>query len=473
MPAPTDVTVRIGRHPGIQNLRFIAEASLGVAAALGAPASLLFSTLGAGDWSWPLGVLAVWIVFGGGIAIGVTLAYDVIEFSPHERTASMRRGTFSFRRRTVPLDTITEAWRSVSSAPNGTDYIVYRFISTDGARARVLVRGRPMTGLDAQGLRSLAAFVGGLPLEVPDAAARPARIGDGHEAAGTPALTERQRAVAVSLTEGGGASRVGRETLLIELEGLIDTAEAADSPYPSGVGGPTGSREPAAPTTRRPRGGIRALIAMVKADRLERAREEDDAEATDLLASHLARTGRLRRLLLRLLIGCIVIGVGVVAVSIVLDAIDTTILNATGEDVVLLVLVSAILLSIPLVLGWCAAADADVRGRRDLARRWMALRDGDDRERGMPTPFLLAWTEQAWRLRSAGAGIWSVVGAVMIIIGIVAIVDSELPLFTRIGMLVSGLALVGIGVAMFMSVTRRRRAEAEEMVYLGGRRLLQ
>ncbi|KQP53981.1 hypothetical protein [Agreia sp. Leaf283] len=472
MPAPTDDTVRIGRHPGIQNLRLIAEASLSVAAALGAPASLLFSTLGAGEGSWPLGVLSVWLVFGGGIAIGVTLAYAVIEFSPGESTASMRRGTLSFRRRTVPLDTITEAWRSVSSAPNGTGYKVYRFTSTDGATSRVLVRGHPMKGLDAQGLRSLAAFVGGLPLEVPDAAARPARIGDGREAAGPPALTERQRAAAVSLTEGGGKSRVGRETLLIELQGLIDAAEAADSRYPSGADGTTESRESAAAATRRPRGGIRALIALVKADRLERAREDDDAEATDLLASHLARTGRLRRLLLRLLIGCIGVGVGVVAVSIVLDAISSRILNATGEDVVLLVVASAILLSIALVLGWCAAADADVRSRRDLARRWMALRDGGERKRGMPTPFLLAWTEQAWRLRSAGAGIWSVVGAVMIIIGIVALVDSELPLFTRIGILVSGLALVGIGVAMFMSVTRRRRAEAEEMVYLGGGRLL-
>jgi hypothetical protein len=472
MPAPTDDTVRIGRHPGIQNLRFIAGASAGVGAALGAPASIPFAALGLGDWSWPLGVLAVWVVFGGGIALGVALAYDVIEFDPRERTATMRRRTLSFRRRTVPLDTITEAWRSLSSAPNGAGYLVYRFVSSDGATSRVLVQGRPMTGLDAHGLRDLAGFVGELPLEVPDAAARPARIGDGRGAADPPALTERQRATAVSLTEGGGKSRVGRETLLTELHALIDAAEAADSPYPSGADGAAGSRGPAAQATRRQRGGIRGLIAAIKAERLERAWEEDDAEALELLASSVSPAARRRSLFLRLLVGCIGTGLAVVAVAIVLDAIDTTILRASGEDLVFLLVASAIVLSIAFYLAWCAAADADVRSRRDLARRWMAQRDDDERERGMATPLLLAWGEQAWRLRLSLAFIVCLVGATAIIAAYFVFSETGLPLLTSIGVLVSGLALEVAGVATFTSVTRRRRAEAEEMVHLGGRRLL-
>jgi hypothetical protein len=473
MPPPDD-TVRIGGHPGIRNLRFIAGASLAGAATLGAPASLVFTALGAGDWSWPLGAVAAWILFGGGIAFGASLAYDVIEWNPRLRTASMRRRTLSFRRRTVPLDTITEAWRSLSSAPNGTGYLIYRFTSTDGATSRVLVQGRPMSGLDAQGLRSLAAFVGDLPLEVPDAAARPARIGDRRDGAGTPALTERQRAAAVSLTTGGGKSRVGRDTLLEELGSLID-ASVRFGPSSDGDEESTdhaGAVQPAAAATRRPRGGIRGLIAVIKADRLERAWQEDDAEASEVLASHVSRAARLRRLFMRLLIGCIVAGLGVVAVASVLDAIDTTILRASGEDVVLLLVLGAIVLSVGLSLAWCAAADADVRSRRDLARRWMAQRDDDERERGMPTPLLLAWGEQAWRLRVGAASIACLAGSTAIIAAFFVFSETELPLLTAVGVLVSGGVLEGLGIATFIGVTRRRRAEAEEMVHLGGRRLL-
>lgn len=470
---PRDDTVRIGQHPGIQNLRFIAGASAGLGAALGAPASIPFAALGAGDWSWPLGVLAVWVVFGGGIALGVALAYDVIEFDPRERTATMRRRTLSFRRRTVPLDTITEAWRSLSSAPNGAGYLIYRFVSSDGATSRVLVQGRPMTSLDAQGLRSLAAFIGELTLEVPDAAARPARIGDRHDAAGSPALTERQRAAAVSLTTGGGKSRVGRDTLLEELGSLIDASER----FGPSDGAPdttdqVGVAQPATPATRRPRGGIRGLIAVIKAERLERAWEEDDAEALELLASHVSPAARRRSLFLRLLVGCIGAGLAIVAVAAILDAIDTTIIRADGEDLVFLLVVSAIVLALGFYLAWCAAADAEVRGRRDLARRWMAQRDDHERERGMATPLLLAWGEQSWRLRIALAFIVCLVGSTAIIAAFFVFSETGLPLLTSIGVLVSGLALEVVGVATFISVTRRRRAEAEEMVYLGGRRLL-
>jgi hypothetical protein len=504
MPPPADDILRIGEHPGIRNLRFIVLASASLSAALGAPASIPFAALGAGDWSWPLGALSVWLIFTGGLVLGVSLAYGVIEWSPRQRTASLRRHPLSLRRRTVPIDTITQAWRSLSSGSNGAGYLVYRFTSTDGATSRVLVQGRPMSGLDAQGLRTLAAFVGDLPLEVPDAAGRAPRDGSGNAVGrdhdGSPALTERQQAMAVSLTTGGGKSRVGRDTLLEELATLIDFAELTDqigfgnssgstpgtveqggtreqaAPRErAGVRGPAShprGGQPARPTTRRRRGGIRALIAFVRSERLDRAWERDDAEAVELLAANPSPTARIRRLLLRLLVGCIAVALVVIVGAVILKAVGARLLDADTNDIVALLFGCAILLSAVLYLGWCAAADADVRHRRRLARSWMAGRDDDERERGMAAPLLLAWGEPERRLRVAVASVLCLVGSTAIIAAFFVFTETELPRLTAVGVLVSGLALEVLGVVTFIRVTRGRRADAQEMVYLGAERLL-
>jgi hypothetical protein len=521
MPPPADDILRIGEHPGIRNLRFIVLASASLSAALGAPASIPFAALGAGDWSWPLGVLSVWLLFTAALLLGVSLAYGVIEWSPRQRTASLRRHPLSLRRRTVPIDAITQAWRSLSSGSNGAGYLVYRFTSTDGATSRVLVQGRPMSGLDAQGLRTLAAFVGDLPLEVPDAAGRAPRDGSGNAAGrdhdGSPALTERQQAIAVSLTTGGGKSRVGRDTLLEELATLIDFAELTDQigfgdssgntpgtveqggtveqaamREQTGKRGQAGQRgqaetaragarapashprggQPARATTRRRRGGIRALIAFVRSERLDRAWERDDAEALELLAANPSPTARIRRLLLRLLVGSIAIALLAIVGAVILEAVGARLLDADTNDIVALLFGCAILLSAVLYLAWCAAADADVRHRRRLARSWMAGRDDDERERGMAAPLLLAWGEPERRLRVAVASVLCLVGSTAIIAAFFVFSETELPRLTGVGVLVSGLALEVLGVVTFIRVTRGRRADAEEMVYMGGQRLL-
>lgn len=49
---------------------------------------------------------------------------------------------------------------------------------------------------------------------------------------------------------------------------------------------------------------------------------------------------------------------------------------------------------------------------------------------------------------------------------------TPLPLLTTLGILVSGLAVVALGVLISVGVARQRRIDAEEAVYLGGRRLL-
>jgi hypothetical protein len=457
MPPPDD-NVRVGIHPGITNLRFILLASAGLSPALGSLAAFPFAALGAGDWSWPLGVLSAWLIFAGALVLGVSLGYGMIEWNPRLRTASLRRHAFSLRQRTVSIDLITEAWRSLSSASNA-GYLVYRFASTDGATTRVLVQGRPMSGLDAQGLRDLAAFVGALPLEVPDAAGRAQRDGSGSRAGRDrddgPALTDREQALAVSLTTGGGKSRVGRDTLLEELDNLLQAVAP-----------------PARTTARRPRGGIRALVATFRSERLDRAGQRDDAEALTILAANPSSAARIRRLLLRLLVGCMATGLVVLLAAVVLEAFDTGLLDADVNDVVALLFGCALLLSGAFYLAWCAASDADVRHRRRLARSWLAARDHDERERGMAEPFLAAWAEPDRRLRMALAFIVFLVGSTAIIAAVIVFIDEELPVLAAAGILVGGLVLEVLGVVLFVGTTRKRRADAQEMVSLGGQRLL-
>ena len=485
MPARDDDTVRIGTHPGLVNLRFIVLSAGTIGALLGSVASIPFDALGAGELSWPLGVLSVWLLFTTGLLLGVTLAYDVVEWSPSAHTVSLRRHALSLRRRTVPINTITEARRSLSSASNGADYVVYRFTSTLGATSRVLVKGTPMKGLDAPDLRRLAAFVSELQLEVPDAAAPAARAGSrdarGHVGDGIPPLTDRQLAAAVSRTTGGGSSRVGRDTLLEELDTLIRAAELRDpqgdvspnDPTASTAHGKAGRAElPARAKDRRPFGGIRSLIAMIRSERFDRECLDDDAEALEVLAANPSPTARLRGVLMRALVGCIAAGLLVIAVAVVLEVVGARLLGSEANDVVALLVLCAMLLSFVLYLGWCAAADADVRHRRKLARSWMARRDDGERERGLAEPFVAAWEAQELRLRVAGAAIVIMIGSTAIVAAVIVFVTTTLPLLTSVGIFVSGAALTGAGIALFVGITRRRRADAEELVYLGGLRLL-
>jgi hypothetical protein len=463
MPTPHDDTVRIGRHPGLVNWRLIASASLGVGAALGSFAAAIFAALGAGDWSWPLGVLAVWLVFGGSIALGVSLAYSVIVFDPTTRTASLRRRSLSLRRRTVSFDSITEAYRALSSGVNGAGYLVYRFVSTEGANARVLVRGTPMRGLDADGLRRLAQFVDGLPLQAPDAPLL-GSAGDSYRAVrGTPALTERQQALAVSLTTGGGTSRVGREILLEELLGIIDEAGPGESGVPIPVPRRSAPRAP---------GRIRGLIALFADDRRERGWEDDDKEAEAILASSPGGARRWRRRFFRLILadlGLIVVGL---ILSALMNEFGSPLPEALSEDILFFSVLGAFALGIGLSLAWCAAADTDVRHRRRLALSWMAARDFDVDEHGLATPFITAWREPICRLRTALGYLSALSGAMAVIVAIAAYAGDALGRDAGIGTLVSGLALTTVGVVLLIGITRQRRADAQEFVLLAGRRLL-
>lgn len=486
MPAREDDTVRIGTHPGIKNLRFILVSAAALAAALGAPASIAFDALGAGNASWPLGVLSVWMLCSGLLLLGVSLAYGVVEWNPRLRTATLRRHALSLRSRTVPLDSITEVRRSLSSASNGASYLVYRFVSTEGAVARVLVRGTPMKGLDAAGLHALAQFVDGLPLQAPDARALVPRGSDGDSDSGlprrAPILTERQQVLAVSLTAGGGSSRAGRETLLGELAALIAAAhtagEGTENEAASGSGSASASASAevissmprrSAPRARR---GIRGLIALFADERRERSWEEDDEEASVILASRPTAPLRRRRLFFRLILASIALFVVAVALAVIIGEFGSPFPNALSEDILFFVVLGALPLIFCCYLAWCATADAEVRHRRRLGRSWVAGRNVDRDDRDLATPLMPAWAEPVSRLRAALGYLSSLVGATAIVAAFIVYLEMDFSLGSSAGILVSGLAVTALGIALLIGVSRQRRSDAEELVLLGGRRLL-
>ncbi|MGD8195238.1 hypothetical protein ACEXQB_012185 [Herbiconiux sp. P18] len=463
MATPSKTPVRIGRSPAVTSWKLIAVVSAIGAAVLGSFAAAGFVVLGAGEWSWVAGFLITWLLLGGGIALSVHIAYGTITWHPEQRLASLRG-------RTVAIDTITEAWRTVSTG-NGAAYVIYRFVSTDGPSVRVLVAGRPMKGLDTAGLENLARFVRELPLVVPDAAADP--IGDptaGRGGADTPALTDRQRAAAVSLTTGGGKSRVGRETLLTELGAAVDpTAEGSPDPAAPGYQSATHSN------------AGRASISAGEADRLAARWDADDDHAARMLLAEPRPARTVRRVFFWVLVAVIAAAVLVLILAIVQEEVGGDLLGSGDDELIGLLIVGGMLGAVVAYLAWCAAADADVRQRRRLGERWLEERAADRgdsaaagpgsvRERGLAFPLLAAWGEPSRRLFTAGAFAVCLIGLFMAI-GSVFFFTDDAPV-AGVAVLVAGVGLVVVSVLMFLRVQRRRRADAEQLVVLGGWRLL-
>lgn len=427
--------IRIGQHPVAARWRLIAIVTGGGSVLLAAPASAVFVALGAGAWSYVLAFLSVWAVLGGGIAIGLGIAYGVVEWDPDRRVARLRG-------REVPLSSITEAWRSVSSG-NGAAYLVYRFVSTEGPSVRVLVAGQPMRGMDAEGVAALARFVRELPLHVPGE-------GEGTDAA----LTERQRAEAVSYTSGGGKSRVSRETMLAELGEPVEHPGATAWTTPDAT----------------PQGSVQPVISAREAMRLERQWEADDTAADAALSADVPAARGLRRLFFWLLI----VALAVAAVAIVFAVVQEQLERSFDNDVVAAFVGGGFGLGLLFYLAWCAAADSDVRHRRRLAEAAWAGLDADGRRRGLAAPHLLAWTQSVRRFRFSLAFVFSLLGFFVILFSIFLIAEPEPgdPAVLGIGVLAAGIAMEVWAVVDFIRLYRRRREDAEQLVLRGGWRVL-
>lgn len=431
--------IRIGGNPTLRSLPLVAGVAAVLGLVLAGPVSLLVAAAGVPEaGSWVLAFVLVWAVLGG-LIVGIAgIAYGSVHWDPDARVARLRG-------RTVPLESITEAWRALSSSSQyGTAYLAYRFVSTEGASVRVLVAGRPMRGLDAEGIAALGRFVAELPLELP----KPAAVD-----AGRNALTERQKAAAVNLTDGGGRSRVARETLLEELgaaQGVTPAPPAAPPVYPDDPD---------------------RFITAARADRLAREWGADDALAATLLDGLPRTARRLRRLFFWLQVALFGVAAVVLIAAVVQETIDGP-LGSVDNDVVTLFFVGGGLSGLLAHLAWCAAADVDVRARRRAAREWRAARSDDERRRGLPAPFLLAWGESGLRLLAASGFVVATLGLLVALASIFLFTMEDLSAAPGSAVLIVGVLMIAAAVAAFVRVQRQKRRDAEELVVLGGWRLL-
>ncbi|QJU52776.1 hypothetical protein SCB71_05405 [Herbiconiux sp. KACC 21604] len=444
--------VRIGRHPALGAIPLIAGVSVFAGFALAVPLSGFYGWLGAGAWSYALAFITLLLVLGGGIALGLGLAYGTVAWDPQRRIARLRG-------REVPLDSITELWRSMSDSGTAT-YLSYRFVSTKGPSVRVLVAGRPMRGLDADGLTALREFVAALPTG-PDAERIEA---DAARAVDETGLTERQRAAAVTITTGGGKSRVSPATLLVELAGFVEAKNGTTaSGRPSAVASPERAK-PSAPADS---------ISSDEAARIQADWAEADAAAATQLTVEVSTIQRLRRIAFWVTVLPVVVAAVAIVVAVIAETAGGGSIGSDLNDSIAVCVIGGMVFGVLFYLTWCASADADTRRRRRLAdAAWNSL-PASDRHLGIAMPFLAAWTQPALRLRRALAFVASVLGFIVVMVGIFLVVEPDgVPIIGAIAAIVVGAAMIAWSIFAFIAVHRAKRRDAERLVLLAGWRLL-
>ena len=392
-----------------RNLVLILVAGVLLGAVLGQPLALLVggdSTLAASIVIAAVAIAALWL--------GMRAAYRPLAYDPDARTVR-------FGGRTVPLATVTEAWRSVGVGPQSSN-LVYRFRSSEGPTARVLVAGMPYRGLDRAGLAALADFVRQLPLRVedPDAA--------------------RRDALASNVVGDSKWVPVSAQTLLEELD-PAPLPPSAPEPAPAPVFGQ------------------------------DAAAQHSDDEAAGETLNALPAGARLTRR-----IAGVLFWLAVAVASVLL--IIAVVLERSGERIDDVgPLVGAIAAALAL-LGAVrtVAADLDVRQPRRAAERWMASSSEELRSRGLPAPYAAAWLEPAPGHRSLGiAGF--VLGMVGMLFGLGGLVllfgDFDHP-FGPAGpavIFVIGLLVSALAIWIWVRWRRRRRTDAQWVIEALGPRL--
>lgn len=416
------VTV-IQSAPWRRNLPTIVGASI----VLGLVLSRLFASVAPDAGSQVVAVIGCGIVAFAAIAGGMHLAYRPFAFDAASGTARIGR-------RTVPIDSIREAWRSLSANPRSAN-LVYRFRSTQGPTVRVLVSGRPIRGLDAAGLDALTDFVRLVRTDIDDDAAL-------------------RGAVVSDLVSDGRKTPVSAAVLLRELTGL----QSAVARH----GEPAAAPAEEAPTTV-PASGGRTLSEEERS-----AMHRDDERAAQELAALPITARAVRR------VGGLLLGLTLVASLVLAGA--AIVVESTGGEVgdaggwwVLALLVSFTIGG----LSWCIAADADVRQRRDAALRWLASADEGQRRRGLPGPYAVAWTEPAPGHRTLtvlafGAGVLGL-GLVLAAIVLPTVEPAQIGLVLPLGL--GGAVFSGLGIWFALVRSRRKRADAAWVVEALGERI--
>lgn len=356
-----------------------------------------------GEW-WFLVAGGVALLCFTGLDLGVGALYRPFAYDP-------ATGTARIGRRTVPIASIREAWRTVSAGGNGAAYLVYRFRSTDGPAVRVLVAGRPLPGLDEAGRAALAGFLGLAPI------------------AGSDEPSAEQ--LASNVVADGKKVPASAAALRAELGDVAPSSAApAAAPVPPAMPEPVDD----------------ALLTAMLAD-------EESAVAALRPLGGLLRARRLAWI--AFVVAFLGMAVGAVGV-IVLSAVGVDV-DVPGTGIGVAIVFGAVALT---GLGWSILADLAVRAVRAAGMRWLDTADRAARERGLPATFASAWLLFApgHRVLTIAAFTAGVIGMGAVIGGPIAMTMDE-PAIGVIVLLV-GLAFSALAIWFWVRHRRRRRADA-------------
>lgn len=438
---------RIGRNPGLRRLPLAFIVSAGGAVLIGLQMPRLFDSPSA----VPIGI-AVSFVFL------IVLIFCVAVLPYRQLSWDERAGTATFGRRTVPLSSVTRAVRSVSQS-SGSISIVYRFFSTEGPSVRVLVAGRPMTGIDQDALAELRRFIEAVPIADP-----PQKDG----------LTDEQSTVADAISDLEGSSDVGKRLLLEELDGALGPEEQPD-------GGATapGTRTPLDPLAPPPPAResdvpTRPSLSSEEAAALAEQWERDDRDAAACIAENRVSAATVRRVFFWATVLAAIAAAAGIAFGVVLETIDGWI-DSDTNDVISLTVAGSAVVGVLSYFGWCAAADAHVRRRQALARLWLESRGPEQRTRGLAPQLLEPWAEPApgTRLIRALAYVGSTLGGLGLLVPLAVVLADDDDL-TPIAILVTaliGAVMMGLSIVGFVRTARARRESRRQFVLLAGWRL--
>jgi hypothetical protein len=370
-------------------------------------------------------------------------------------------GTVRIRSTDVPILSVARVKRSISD--NGTARALhYRFVSDTGPSARVLVAGRPFTGLALDEARALRALV---------------------ERSAIPSL-ETGGSAQAELLRGDthanlAAAAIGREALLIELDLVIEAlvAGSTGAVLAEGEGGEPHAAATTADAPAEPDSRSVVAAAVLDADTgapetedgrrllaLVSALDADDEDARRVIADAPGAAGRIAN--------AAVLVLALAAVAFVVACVWAVAGAFSGPPVGALSLMCwSLITGFAALLIWAAAADRRVRRLSELGARWVDA-DPARRARGLAAPFLELALDPSNRLLTIGSFTGSTVGSIGLLLGVAMIAtDAEaglIPFATTIA--VVGTVALGLSIWGFVAVRRRRMRLVTRFAELAGQR---
>ncbi|GAA1518425.1 hypothetical protein [Agromyces terreus] len=385
------------------------------------------------------GFVAAWAIaaVASGAILGVIMALMYRTLA-----VDLDRGVVRLGSGELPLSSVTAVKRSISSGGTA-QYLHYRIAADTGASVRVLVFGRPFKGLALEQAVALRGLVerSGLPASASGASAESELLSGDSQA-------------------NVAAAAIGRDALLLELDGVIRLLGGADpSQATPAAAVPEGAPAPASEATE-------SGLAPEDEQRL-RALVEALATDDDGAAQLIAAAPRTAANVAAAAAAAMWLAVAGFAVAFVWGITES---GGFGGGALALLGWSAAIGAVALFV-WAAAADRRTLRLQALGAEWLAA-DPRRAERGLPAPFLGVALDAANRLLGLCAYAGSVLGflGVMLGIGMLATGDEpDLVVFAVVLLVVGAIALV-LGIWAFVATHRRRKRAAAAFAALAGKR---